>query len=472
LTNFVNKQSSAKQAMVTDIAKSLPTLPVELATSIICSRTSFREVLALSSTCHQLRDVWLQNVTVIYSHVAPRSIPCLLHARVFLADQGGPSPNAAITSSGYVVAIMRNAHIIEEAILQFETQIVSRVRLGGNNAEEYYGVGATRHPLHLTRTERNRFIRSYYVLWGLMRLRRPLEWQARINAMTLKELFLLCEISRLPDSIGRGEEVIPPPLYPGADPQSYDAINRGRSPERDALEKLILSHLETTYTRTHGRAMDGIWVYAMEEGFLGRLSFLFYGTIGSLLSRKLVSNKTNIEPFEMRHEVYTYEAGKLILKKFLKNEHERLSTSPGGRSVEVYREEMKKIATKTADWTEELVDINIEAGEITATALEINSTVHHNYGRHGWDIPLSEFTPSDIQVRTPSSSTFATLLETLVTEGCRTYKLTQSPTEVQAAFSVLTDFYILILPIPVIMGMQMTLWRKLGILGIFMTGLL
>lgn len=42
----------------------------------------------------------------------------------------------------------------------------------------------------------------------------------------------------------------------------------------------------------------------------------------------------------------------------------------------------------------------------------------------------------------------------------------------QAVFSVLTDFYILILPIKVILGLQMSWRRKSGVMSVFMTGLL
>ncbi|KAL9579754.1 MAG: hypothetical protein Q9212_004915 [Teloschistes hypoglaucus] len=52
---------------------------------------------------------------------------------------------------------------------------------------------------------------------------------------------------------------------------------------------------------------------------------------------------------------------------------------------------------------------------------------------------------------------------------CRnSYKVTNF----QAVFSVLTDFYVLLLPIKVILGLQMSWKRKWGVLIIFVTGLL
>ena len=40
-----------------------------------------------------------------------------------------------------------------------------------------------------------------------------------------------------------------------------------------------------------------------------------------------------------------------------------------------------------------------------------------------------------------------------------------------ASFNIVTDFYILLLPIPAVMGLQMPTKRKVGVLAIFATGL-
>ena len=48
------------------------------------------------------------------------------------------------------------------------------------------------------------------------------------------------------------------------------------------------------------------------------------------------------------------------------------------------------------------------------------------------------------------------------------YKIIYAP----ALFSVVTDFYILLLPLRVVSEMHLSLRTKLGVLGIFMTGLL
>ena len=67
-------------------------------------------------------------MTSIYSQVAPRSIPCERYARSFLADQGGPAVDIPKLSTRDVLYIVRNSCMIEKAILQFEREIVRRVK--------------------------------------------------------------------------------------------------------------------------------------------------------------------------------------------------------------------------------------------------------------------------------------------------------------------------------------------------------
>lgn len=225
--------------------------PVELLTSVFCHFPSFREVFILSSTCRQLRDVWLDNVAIIYNHVARDSILYERHTGNFLAAQGGSSPDSEITSAKDAVGMMKNMHVIVMPLLQFECQIVHRVKARGHRAEDYYGADAVQHPSYLTRTERPRFIRSYYQLWGLMKVNLA-EWRSRLQYMMLKQLLHLREMSRLPDSIERGEEMAPPPRHPDAEPDSHFAIDDQWSKERNALSKMILEQTEKTYRDIHG----------------------------------------------------------------------------------------------------------------------------------------------------------------------------------------------------------------------------
>ena len=102
-------------------------IPPEVATNIFCQLPSLFDVFALSGVCRLLRHCWLQSVNPIYNHVAPRSIPCERASHRFLVDQDGPGLGSPMSAKD-VVRIVRNAGVIEKAVLQFEREIVSRVR--------------------------------------------------------------------------------------------------------------------------------------------------------------------------------------------------------------------------------------------------------------------------------------------------------------------------------------------------------
>ena len=102
-------------------------MSAEIITEIFCQLPSFADVFALETTCTRFRYVWTTNVTPIYGRVAQRSIPCERHAHSFLADQGGP-PLDGVLSAGDVVRMVRNTRVVENAILQFEREIVCRVK--------------------------------------------------------------------------------------------------------------------------------------------------------------------------------------------------------------------------------------------------------------------------------------------------------------------------------------------------------
>ena len=86
--------------------------------------------------------------------------------------------------------------------------------------------------------------------------------------MTLKQLYLLYEMSKLTQSIGR-EEVVPAPRFPDAEPNLIHAINQGRSKEHEALSETIWQHIEHVYQRIHNRDAELIWAHSLYEGSLG-----------------------------------------------------------------------------------------------------------------------------------------------------------------------------------------------------------
>ena len=105
---------------------SLSMMPTEVIIHIVCQLPSFSDVFALSAVCCRLRHLWLKSVNLVYNQIAPRSIPCQCAARRFLVDQDGPGLGSPMFAKD-VVRMVRNAGVIEKAILQFEREIVSRV---------------------------------------------------------------------------------------------------------------------------------------------------------------------------------------------------------------------------------------------------------------------------------------------------------------------------------------------------------
>lgn len=180
---------------------------------------------------------------------------------------GGPAPESEITSARDVVQMMENQDLVDKAILKFECHIVSKVKARGHRTENYYGPGALRHPPYLTLIEWPRFIRSYYQLWGLLTIDNPVERQAGLQSMSLKQLLYLCEISWLPDGMGPGGEVTSSPRHPGVEPESESATYQQRVQARKALSKMISEPTELTYRRIHGQDMELIWVIAIDEGY-------------------------------------------------------------------------------------------------------------------------------------------------------------------------------------------------------------
>lgn len=262
----------------------LSLLPEEIISEIFCLLPSFTDIFNLASSCTRLKRMWKSSVTLIYHSVAQRRIPCLRQARCFLTDQGGPSVDSPTITTENVSQMVRNAHTIEKAILQFEKEIVCRVEgkaysliqnrprnsdqqaACGHSAKKYYGEGARRHPKTLTSTERPRFIRSYYQLWSMMTIDAE-EWQPRLDTMSLKQLYYLCEMSKLTQSIGR-EEIVPAPQFPNADPDLAIAINSGRSKKRIALDERIWGHITRVYQRVYHREAEWPWIFTKEEGYL------------------------------------------------------------------------------------------------------------------------------------------------------------------------------------------------------------
>lgn len=229
----------------------LLSLPTELITRIYCSLPSLVDVLTLSSSCHRLRDIWLINASPIYHVVAPKNIPCERHARRLLADQKGAVDADFIFSAEDILRIIKNSYIVEEAVFQYEIQINHKVKGRDHRPENYDENGRRKRHIRMTSTERPRFIRSYYQLWGLMKLRSPAECHSRLKSMSMKQLYRLHETSEIPGNIGREEELNPIPQKPIENPHSVSEMQNAISEERRVLREMVWNHIQDIYPGTH-----------------------------------------------------------------------------------------------------------------------------------------------------------------------------------------------------------------------------
>ncbi|KAH8424664.1 uncharacterized protein LDX57_002408 [Aspergillus melleus] len=198
----------------------LARLPSELIVSIFGALPSFSDVAWFAATSRRHRQVWVDNAYTIYQQVAPRTIPCSKHARVLLADQGGPPVSDTHLSFQEVLQLIRNAAALEQSVAEFEKNHISRV-------VEYSPFKLKTRLPHLTRTERVRYIRGVYQLWGLALLG-PEPRQQRVQSMKLKDLLIVRDLAlgnvvHIPDptvqAMGDGDpmaalEVICADLYP------------------------------------------------------------------------------------------------------------------------------------------------------------------------------------------------------------------------------------------------------------------
>ena len=133
----------------------------------------------------------------------------------------------------------------------------------GLEPEKFYGTGAQNHPPTLTRTERTRFIRSYYSVWSLMGIDCS-EWGSRLEVMTSQELYHLDEMTGLRDSIGM-EEIVPPPNLP-LPPDSFHSIDDSLGQKRSDLAQRIWEQIQRISWRIFKDDALCISVYAKHEG--------------------------------------------------------------------------------------------------------------------------------------------------------------------------------------------------------------
>ncbi|PYI09721.1 hypothetical protein BO78DRAFT_415281 [Aspergillus sclerotiicarbonarius CBS 121057] len=170
----------------------LSPLPAELLSHLFTFLPTLVDVLNFAVTCSRHQQIWQQNAHRIYRHVGPRSIECPHHARVFLADQGGVQPSAALTARD-VVQLVRNSAAVERSVDLFNQKYVSCLQTHAyirSGCYHFYGP----IPTHLSPSERHRLIRAIYQLSGLLLLD-PDAREKRMASLKLKDVMTISDVA-------------------------------------------------------------------------------------------------------------------------------------------------------------------------------------------------------------------------------------------------------------------------------------
>lgn len=115
----------------------------------------------------------------------------------------------------------------------------------------------------MTPSERRRFVRSYYRIWGLLKVDSS-EWQSRLDALPLRELYYLWEMTKLFQNVG-GDE----PLHESRHWNGHPLMRReARSDKRAELEKTVWAHIDQTYHNLYDSSAEYPWITLKESGYM------------------------------------------------------------------------------------------------------------------------------------------------------------------------------------------------------------
>ncbi|PWY64812.1 hypothetical protein BO83DRAFT_411068 [Aspergillus eucalypticola CBS 122712] len=121
---------------------------------------SFSDAFNLAATCRQLRLILDNHTPTIYKRLR-RHIKGGIYARLLLVDQGSLPSISSTLGIHHFRHLRRNYRKVEKAINEFDHVILTDIQMATPHiGDQYYH----RNPdlLHLTPTERHRFMRSYY----------------------------------------------------------------------------------------------------------------------------------------------------------------------------------------------------------------------------------------------------------------------------------------------------------------------
>lgn len=120
------------------------------------------------------------------------------------------------------------------------------------------------HPPTMTRTERLRFIRTYYQLWSLLSLCSQQQRQRMDQITSLKQLYLLREMCMLPHCLGDEAANTNIPFQPAA-----LAALATYPRKREDLRRALTKRLDNVFRAGRdGKAAEKVEGYAIEDGYL------------------------------------------------------------------------------------------------------------------------------------------------------------------------------------------------------------
>ncbi|EPS26176.1 hypothetical protein PDE_01112 [Penicillium oxalicum 114-2] len=160
---------------------SLLSLPAELLVEVFCSLPSLKDVANLGASCKVVNQLQSRHFSYIVDHVSLQSIPCYEDLRALVADQGHLAADQPVTNMSLVGCLFRTSQNIEKAIDNYHAQMARYPHLD------------PQVPQVLSLTEKTRFIKAHYQIWGLMLLVEQ-EKEERIKSMGLEQACLLSDL--------------------------------------------------------------------------------------------------------------------------------------------------------------------------------------------------------------------------------------------------------------------------------------
>lgn len=193
------------------VADGLEAMPDDVILEIFSSLSSFSDVFSFALSCQRVTRLLDHYAPRIYRQLAQLDIENDSHARALLRDQKGTggsvlSPNSLSVQD--VRRLVRNSRKATKSSERFGREIASHSRgwfsslvlynfmRTNNETKDMSSVRITPHRPELSSSEKSRFIRAYYYVWGLLCLPES-AWPERLSHLPLRYIFYVEEMSRV-----------------------------------------------------------------------------------------------------------------------------------------------------------------------------------------------------------------------------------------------------------------------------------